>query len=256
MSHTQVPKNPTVVLFANNVIGLEIARYLKKRKEHIAALVIHPPEKAILADQIRAEIKPAYCFDAGHLYNPHVLKTIRSLKPDMAICAWFGYILKKEIIELFPSGVINTHNSYLPYNRGKYPQSWAIAKGTPYGVTLHYIDERIDTGEIVAQTHIPVNIVDTGESLYNKSVKEIITLFKKTWPAIKSNTINPKKQHSGRASYHAAKDIAVLDEIHPYKKYKAIDLINQIRSRSFNKKTYAFFIHKGEKIYIRVELHK
>ena len=67
-----------------------------------------------------------------------------------------------------PKGCINFHLSYLPYNRGKKPNVWPIIDGSPAGVTMHYIDNDIDSGSIVAQSEVKVDIVDTGKTLYNK----------------------------------------------------------------------------------------
>lgn len=256
MAHKPIPKNPKIVLFANSIIGLQIAHYLKKQNENIVALIIHPSSNEILADSIKNEVKPSYCFDATEMYDQKVLHTLQSLKPDIGICAWFGYILKKEIINLFPCGIINTHNSYLPYNRGKYPQSWAIATQSPYGVSLHYIDKGIDTGDILIRKRIPISIIDNGATLYNKGIDTVIKIFKRHWPAIKTNKIQRVKQRLNYATHHYARQIDSLDKIELNKKYKAIDLINQIRARNFNNKTYAYFIYEGKKIYIKMALSK
>jgi len=119
-------KRPKIVLLVNDKVGLEITKYLKQQKENIVGLVLHPKNSAKLADKIRKEAKAKNIFYANQIKSPYYLDKIKKLKPDLALSAWFGYILKKEFIKLFPFGCINLHNSYLPYNQGKYPHVWAI----------------------------------------------------------------------------------------------------------------------------------
>ena len=59
----------------------------------------------------------------------------------------------------------------LPYNRGMHPWYWSIVDETPAGVTIHFIDENIDEGHIIAQKEVLIDPTDTGESLYGKLLK-------------------------------------------------------------------------------------
>lgn len=249
-----VPPHPKIILFANGKVGLSVVQFLKKRKENIVALVLHHDTSALLVKEI---IKASQCkriYYANELREAGTIIKLKKLKPDIGISAWFGFILKPEVINLFPSGCINCHNSYLPYNQGKYPHVWAIAKQSPYGVTIHYIDQHIDTGHILSQKRLPIAITDTGESLYEKSLEEVIDLFIHTWPLLLAHRIRPKKQNKAKASFHKASQIDILDRIDINKKYLAKDIINQIRSRSFYDRTYAYFFHKGKKVYIKITL--
>ena len=58
--------------------------------------------------------------------------------------------------------------SYLPFNRGKKPNVWPIIEGSPAGVSMHYIDSGIDSGKIISQSKIDVEIIDTAKTLYDK----------------------------------------------------------------------------------------
>lgn len=249
-----LPKHPNIVLLANNIVGLNVAKYLHNRRENIVALIVHSGNDMVLTKEIINSVRCPHVFTESQLKNPDVLQKINSLKPDIAICAFFNYILKKEFIELFSCGVINCHNSYLPYNRGKYPQVWALATGSPYGVSIHYVDERIDTGDIISRQRIIPSITDTGGTLYEKSLKTMVRLFVRTWTKLLDHTINPVQQNTSLATHHFAHDIAQLDVIYANNKYRAIDLINQIRSRSFTDRTYAYFIHGKKKVYVKLSL--
>jgi len=254
MSRLPIPKKPKIVLLANGEVGLSVAKYLIKKNENIVALVLHPKSTSQKGDEIKKIVGTKNIFYADQLTNKKYLEKLRNLKPDIAISAWFGYILKKDFIDIFPYGCINLHNSYLPYNRGKYPHVWAIYEGSKYGVSIHYIDEKIDSGDIIARKEIKIRPTDIAGTLYERSLKEIVKLFIKTWPKLKQGKIKPIPQNNKIATFHFAKDVEKLDVIKLNKKYLAKELINQIRARSFKDRSYAYFLYKGKKIYVKILL--
>lgn len=254
MSVKILPEKPKILLLANNKVGLEVAKYLKRQKENIVGLVLHPKHKAKLADEIRETLRIKNVFYADQINFQTCLDKIKKLKPDLALSVWFGYILKKEFIKLFPFGCINLHNSYLPYNRGKYPHVWAIYNNSKYGVSIHYINEKTDAGDIIARKEIKIKITDIAGTLYDHSLEEIVKLFISIWPKFKKGKIKTIPQNNKIATFHFAKDIKKLDFIDLNKKYTGKELINQLRSRSFTDRTYAYFLYKGKKIYVKITL--
>lgn len=153
-------------------------------------------------------------------------------------------------IDIFPCGVISFHNSYLPYNRGKYPHVWAIYNELKYGVSLHYIDEDIDTGDIIARREMKIEPTDIASTLYERSLEEIVELFKVTWPRLNKISSIPQ----GKGVHHFAKEVGELDVIDLDKTYKGRDIINQLRARSFKDRSYVYYMQDGKKIFIRVSL--
>jgi len=91
------------------------------------------------------------------------------LKPDLIISVFFRQILKKKILSMPKLGCLNLHPAKLPYYRGVSPIFWALAKGeNTIGVTLHFLDEKIDLGDIISQETVAVSPKDTEHSLYIK----------------------------------------------------------------------------------------
>lgn len=76
---------------------------------------------------------------------------VTKINPDFIISYNYKYIIPSEIVRKFYGKIINLHISYLPYNRGYYPNVWSFLDNTPKGVTIHLIDEGIDTGDILLQ---------------------------------------------------------------------------------------------------------
>ena len=180
-----------------------------------------------------AAVQGSRIFDGAKLKRPESIEAVRVIEADIALSVLFDYIFEPDFIQLFPAGVVNLHPSYLPYNRGQFPNVWSIVEGTPAGATLHYIDAGIDTGDIIAQAHVSVEPVDTGKSLYHKLERASLELFKAQWPMIRSGHPCRKPQSSDSGTYHRSGDVDEVDHIDLEKLYKAGDLINIMRARTF-----------------------
>ncbi len=201
-----------------------------------------------------ARVDTDHIFDGSKLRQPEILEAIQSLGADIALSILFGYILKPDLINSFPQGVVNLHPSYLPFNRGAHPNIWSIVEQTPAGVTLHYIDDKIDTGDIIAQQQVPVDITDTGASLYRKLEEASVALFKETWDQIRTGRAPRFRQTGQLGTYHRVKDVAEIDLIDLDQPYTARELINIIRARTFPPYPGAYFMYQGRKIYVRLQL--
>lgn len=118
----------------------------------------------------------------------------------------FRHILRKDVLDLFPNSAINMHISYLPYNRGADPNFWSFIENTPKGVTIHYLDEGVDTGDIIAQKELFFDLdVETLGSSYEKLQLEIQNLFFQNWDTIKNQKCDRIVQ-VGKSTTHRLKD--------------------------------------------------
>lgn len=107
-------------------------------------------------------------------------KITPSMIKDFDFIISFGYrhIIKEDIINNFVNKIINLHISLLPYNRGADPNLWSYLENTPKGVTIHYIDKGLDTGDIIIQKEVFDNIeTDTLKTSYDRLIDEIVNLF-------------------------------------------------------------------------------
>jgi methionyl-tRNA formyltransferase len=246
-----------LICTVNNYLGWKALDYLRTKAE-IVGVVVHPPERAKFQSEIVAcaTLAGAKVFAAPDLANRDALQKIGELKPELGMSVMFGYLLKKDFLDLLPRGCMNLHPGFLPYNRGAHPNVWSIVEKTPAGVTLHYVDEGIDTGDIVQQKAVPISCSDTGESLYHKLEISALELLRETWPAIESGGIRQVAQGRGEGTFHKQADLARIDEIHLDQSYKAEDLLNVLRARTFPPYPGAFFRHNGKKVHIRVQFEE
>ena len=239
----------------NNWLGWQVCRWLLERGERIVGAALHPEKKRKYCNEILTNLPSNVpVFQGNRLKNPETINKVKSLNPDIGISILFDYILKGSFINIFPERCINLHPAYLPFNRGQYPNVWSIVEGTLAGTTLHYIDEGIDTGNIIAQKEVQVEPVDTGESLYKKLEQASLELFKEAWPNILENRVPGVEQYKGNGTYHRKRDVEDIDEIDLEKEYSAQHLINILRARTFAPYKGAYFKSGNRKVYMRLHL--
>ncbi|PIR39921.1 MAG: formyl transferase [Alphaproteobacteria bacterium CG11_big_fil_rev_8_21_14_0_20_39_49] len=132
---------------------------------------------------------------------------IKTSDYDFLISYGYRYILTKDELSFFnKKNAINLHISYLPFNRGADPNFWALFDGTQSGVTIHYLNEGIDTGDIIVQRKVEFDLEhDTLSSSYNKLHDEMVNMFKENMDSILSGKCFSTKQ-SYKGTYHNSKD--------------------------------------------------
>lgn len=245
------------VYFANNRVAHEVAAWLASRGERPVAVVVHPDASARCRDEIvdAAGVPPNCVFEGPSLREPATLEALRQLRPDAGLSVLFDYILRPELLSLFPRGCLNLHPSLLPFNKGQYPNVWSIVERTPAGATLHYLDEGIDTGDVIAQQEVPVLASDTGETLYRRLEDACVSVFKETWPAWLEGRAPRTSQPAG-GTLHRTRDVERIDAIDLDATYRAGDLIDILRARTFPPYRGAYFMNGGRKVYVRVSLEE
>jgi methionyl-tRNA formyltransferase len=126
-----------------------------------------------------------------------------------AVSYGYRHLIRGEVLELWEDRLINLHVSMLPWNRGADPNFWTAHDGTPSGVSIHYIDAGIDTGDLIAQSEVPFTPEDTLATSYDRLHMKMIELFAETWPLVRT-TSAPRTRQVGSGSYHRARDKEAL----------------------------------------------
>ena len=242
-----------IVCFVNNLVGLRVLEYLKNRGEDIAAVVVHPNGKAKYGQEI-AMLADGRLINGAKLREAETIQTIRDLQPEIGVSAYFGYVLKTDMLEIFPRGVLNLHPAFLPYNRGANPNVWPIIEGTRAGVTLHWMDEGIDTGPIVLRRQEPVYAWDTGQSLYRRLENQAIEVFTEAWPHLGEYVAIPQEHPD--ATTHRLCDSSLIDEIDLDRETPPRLLINRLRARTFPPYKGCYFLHEGKRVYVQVSFEQ
>lgn len=126
---------------------------------------------------------------------------------DLVVSFGYRYILTKSLIDSSSAPIVNLHISYLPYNRGAHPNFWSFFDGTPSGVSIHLIDEGIDTGSILFQKYVNFKEnEDTFSKTHKRLVQEIENLFITNVESIIKKTFVARPQRR-KGTYHRVSDL-------------------------------------------------
>lgn len=242
-----------VLFFGNNRLAGQVAAHLREGGDEIAALVLHPPDRRRFGEEIVAAAGAVPILDGSRLEEPEVLSAIQASGAEIGVSILFGYLLRAPVRALLPRGCVNLHPAYLPWNRGAYPNVWAILDHTPAGVALHWIDDGVDTGDLILRREVPIAAEDTGESLYRRLEDSAFELFREAWPLVRSGRAPRTPQEPG-GSTHRVRDVETVDEIDLDGQYRARDLLDLIRARSFPPHPGAYFRDGGRRIYLELTL--
>ena len=247
-----------VVCFANNFVGLKTVQHLRQSSAEIVALVTHAPADAKLSEEIieASAVAPENRIVASRLNDPATIEQINALNPDCGVSAFFGHILRKPLLRLFPRGIVNLHSSLLPLNRGSWPNVWTIVDETAGGVTMHLIDEGVDSGEILAQQVVDVLPTDTGLTLNERLEVAAVELFRDNWVAFVEGKLQTRSQDDSLATLHRMQDAAAIDRIDLDASYRAKDLINVLRARTFPPHRGAWFEIDGQRYFLELKIEK
>ncbi len=183
------------------------------------------------------------------------LDTVKQLEPDLVLSSGFEYLVPYEILEVPDKGAVNLHPSYLPFNRGAHPYIWPLIDGTPAGVSIHYMDEDIDTGPIIDKKKVPVNSGDTAYSLRERLMSRMVELFKKNWPDIRDG-VEGEKQNKEEGSTHYRSELDDISMLDLEQKMTLEEAINLLRALSYGEKGLGIY-NKDEEFYrIRLAIEK
>jgi methionyl-tRNA formyltransferase len=131
-----------------------------------AQLVEPPPIKKALSTTKISVLQPA------RIKDRQAIEEVRALKPDVIVVMAYGQILPRDILEIPKIACLNLHASLLPRWRGAAPIQAAIAAGDrETGITVMFMNEGLDTGDVLLQRAIDILPADTGGSLHNRLAK-------------------------------------------------------------------------------------
>lgn len=183
---------------------------------------------------------------------------------------WFLLISWKHVMDsnLFNApkiGTVNLHYSLLPDYRGVYPVNWAIINGEKKtGITYHFVNDRIDDGEIIMQVDAPIYLSDTARSLQLRLDDTVFDSFDDFLGKIlcfkkdrKEKGIKKSSKSEGR--YFSRKDFESICHLDLDKSYTGLEFINLLRGLSFfsdSNNAYSYDKESGEKVYFQIKARK
>ena len=195
-----------VWLFTSQDIGNDVFAFLHARQD-IDLTVVSQRTKRDEIYGYRATIdmcrKENVTLHTPKAFDDEFLQTVEQAAPDLIICAYYPKIFPPRLLAVPPLGCVNVHPGLLPQYRGTFPTPWCILNGEKaIGMTLHYMDHNIDTGDILAQESHPIGEDETGHELYRRSMKLCGDLLMRNFDKILRNEIKRLPQAPGGSYYN------------------------------------------------------
>ena len=240
------------VVFAYHNLGIVGLEALKEKGFDIGAIFSHQdaPEENIWFDSVVEWAKknriPVFCPE--NVNTSEWIEKIRKMLPEVIFSFYYRRMLSNEILNMPTSGAFNFHGSLLPSYRGRCPVNWVLVNGEPRtGVTLHYMVEKPDAGDIVGQREVPIQFEDTALTLYEKLCTEAKALLEEVLPLIRNGNAPRRVQPLEGTSYFGGRkpEDGKIDWHWPVMRiYNLIRAVTEPYPGAFT------FLPKGEKLFV------
>lgn len=194
------------VVFAYHNVGYRCLNVLLAHGVDVALVVTHRdnPKETIWFDSVQklAELHDIPVITPDNPNTPEVVEQISALQPDFFFSFYYREMLKAPLLAIPKQGALNMHGSLLPKYRGRVPVNWAIIHGeTETGATLHYMTEKPDNGDIVAQQAVPILTNDTAHEVFQKVTVAAEIALNGVLPALLAGNAPRVKQDLSLGAY-------------------------------------------------------
>ncbi len=225
---------------------------LVEAKHEILAVVTNPDKPKGRGMKLEASCVKKYAIQQGLEVlqperirnNEEFIEKIRNLNPDVICVVAYGKILPKELLDIPEKGCINVHGSLLPKYRGAAPIQWAVLNGDKTtGITTMFMDEGMDTGDMILKEEVQIGDNETTGELWNRLSEIGAKLLVETLKQVEDGTVKRTKQGDDFSlAPMLQKEIAIID----WDNKKAEEIKNLVRGLNPIMGAYSFL--EGKKI--------
>ena len=257
-----MPQKPKIIFAGNRLIAVQILELLISEGINPLALLLPTQEKGSHNQEMKdlcVFLESDQIFYGNEFRQTDGIELIAKFNPDYIFCIHFPYIIPAQVLSIPKIGVLNLHPAFLPFNRGWHTPSWAILTESPIGGTLHFMDENIDTGEIVHQKKVEVLPTDTANSLYKRILETEYEVFKEALPTLIDHSFKRTSQKNLEGSIHSKQDLLAEDirKLDLDKEVKLGELLRILKALTTNRvDESAFFEMGGKRYYLQVKITK
>ena len=151
------------------------------------------------------------CAPVRDVNAPEFLTELRRLGPDLLISVSCPQIFKRPLIQLPPEGILNIHGAILPHYRGVLPSFWMLANGEKQaGVSIYYVDERIDAGELCGQRIYDIDPSESLDAFLRRSKAIAADLLLEVLRQIEAGQVTRQALRLAEGSYYSWPDAAAV----------------------------------------------
>lgn len=143
--------------------------------------------------------------------GPLGVDTLRDFQIDFLVSDRYSHIVPRDVLQFMEGRVINSHPSLLPRHRGWQPIFFSILTGSKVGISIHQMDEGIDTGPILSQSEVTTTDYDTLRTVHYRCRQEIIKAFAELWPRIRSlDSLPVLKKPDSSGNYNSRAEFTAM----------------------------------------------
>jgi methionyl-tRNA formyltransferase len=198
------------VVFAYHDVGVRCLRVLLAHKVDVALVVTHAdnPAETIWFDSVAAAaaergIPVRVPADPN---APALVAEIAALRPDFLFSLYYRRMLGAPLLACASRGALNMHGSLLPKFRGRAPVNWAVLEGErESGASLHYMTDKPDAGDLVAQMAVPILPDDTAHDVFGKVTLAAEIVLDRVLPALVAGAAPRTKQDLAQGRYYGGR---------------------------------------------------
>jgi len=191
--------------FCKHPVALSTIRALRAGGYDPAFAIV---QKRYQTDQWYGELK-AFCaekdipfHEVGRIREAENVDYIRRAEPDLIVSVLYTEIIPRQILDIPSRGIINHHPSLLPAYRGPHPVNWAVINGEERtGLTVHFMSDGVDSGEIIWQEAVPIHLDDTTAAVSKRLLGMIPDAALEVVKQIDSGKMQTRPQDEAHASY-------------------------------------------------------
>ena len=194
-------KSLRIIYMGTPAFAIAPLQQILESEHKVVAVITAPDRKSGRGKKLTPSPIKVFCeehdlpvLQPPNLKDPALITQLRELAPDVMVVVAFR-MLPKEVWSIPPNGTFNLHASLLPKYRGAAPIHWAIINGEQQtGVTTFFINEQIDTGEIITQKSLSIGLNENAGQLSNRLEELGATLTLETLDLIATNRVNSSPQ--------------------------------------------------------------
>jgi len=190
-----------IIFFGGNSWGIHILDHLLYNGYEVPLVVAPPGISAQKSAELRDSLPPSTITVKGCDFRGETIADIiKSIKDYLILACSYTAIIPKSIVNL---GVVNIHGAILPYHRGANMLNWAIINGwKETGITLHYMEETLDSGNIIGNIAYPIYSYETVNDVKATMFAKTYELLDKHLPVLMSGNVKGSKQDHTLAKYY------------------------------------------------------
>jgi methionyl-tRNA formyltransferase len=239
------------IVFAYHAIGVVCLAELLATGDEVALVITHGdrPDENVWWPSVRelAQRCDVPVLEDADVNSTDLAVRLRAHAPDFLFSFTYRTLLPRELLKIPRRGALNLHPSTLPKYRGRSPLNWVLVHGeAETGVSLHYMVEKPDRGDIVAQRRFPIGEDDTALSLHRRATDEARALFREIYPSLRDGRAPRMPQDQSQASYYGGRtpEDGKIDWRWPAR--KIYDLLRAVT----HPYPGAFTMHTGHRLFV------